>query len=360
MPDAETSTGSQADLRLTLSGSIAQTLIHHEEADPEQQPLRTQNSPVANRERFQQNQRQAAQGVVQRSQTVLLVVVVLVSVLAIVWVMFYFRGWSVWKDHKSKPCDQPLANWLLGMLILPLMALVVECCSCKKLRILLIFITLIVLLIGIRSFHYSKTCDETNPELYIFVRQYLIFLSIWWVTCVVTPLVFVAVVIYGMWHGWFDELNGASPDTIKQVTTVPWDAALFAVDGKSDDGKPAPECCICTETFDAEREIKRTTCQHHFHEECLGKWLRVSTTCPLCRNDLEKRVDGSPSSPWPGGQSWVGTDPMDLPETATSEWEAQEVQSLCRALPSLDETTALLAVRQSGSAEAAAAILGEP
>merc|ERR1719387_837197 len=92
------------------------------------------------------------------------------------------------------------------------------------------------------------------------------------------------VLIYGMMHGWFDELNGARPDTIKHVETVRYDPALFAEEGKSDDTKPAPECCVCNEAFDESREIKMTSCKHYFHEECLGKWLKVSTTCPLCRN----------------------------------------------------------------------------
>lgn len=297
--------GSQPDLRQSLSGSIAQNLIYHEELDPEQQPLRQQNSPDANRQRFQNNQRQAAQGVVQRSGWVLLVVMILVTMLALVWVIFYFQGWSIWNTYNKKPCDQPLANWLLGMLLLPLAALVVECCSCKKLRILVVFFTLIWLLLGIRMFHRSKTCDDTNPELYEFVRHYLLFLSIWWVSCVVTPLIFVAVVIYGMWHGWFDELNGASPETIKNVETVVFDPSLFARDGKADDGKPSPECCVCTETFSDDREIKRTDCQHYFHEECLGKWLRVSTTCPLCRNNLEKG-GSSPSAAEESGWSAGG------------------------------------------------------
>jgi hypothetical protein len=191
------SSQSSPDLRHSLSGSIAQNLIYNEEVDPEQQPLR-QNTPGANRERFQQNQRTAAQGVVQRSGWVLLIVVGFVFMLLFVWVVFYFQGWKVWKSHKSKPCDQPLANWLLGTLMLPLVALVVECCSCKKLRIFVMFVTLIALLIGIRLFYRTKTCDDTNPEMYIFVRRYLIFLTVWWTSCIVTPLVFFC--YCDLWH----------------------------------------------------------------------------------------------------------------------------------------------------------------
>lgn len=347
-------TGGQPDLRQQLSGSIANNLIHVEEPDPEQQPLRRQNNPTANRERFQHNQRTAAQGVVQRSWWVLLIVVILGSMLFVAWLYLYFRGWSVWRSYRKQPCDQPFARWLLIMLLLPLCALCVECFSCRKTRVLVIIITLLVLIAGFRMFYKSETCDTTNPHLYRFVRHYLIFLAVWWISWVVMPLIFMAVVLYGMWHGWFDELNGASPDTIKNLETVAFDQCNFAEEGKPDDGRPVPECCICTETFVAKAEIKRTPCQHYFHEECLGRWLRVATTCPLCRNNLDGSAQGDHSpAPARGGLPW-------MPEAASSAREAEEVQQLLTFFPDLDEVTALHAVRQSGSAEAAAAILGGP
>lgn len=371
---------SSPDLRDTLSGSLAANLIHNEELDPEQQPLRRSNTTTANRERFQQNQRTAAQGVVQRnlqrSGWVLLVALILLSMLVFIWVVFYFQGWTVWREHRTKPCDQPLADWLLIMLMLPLVALVVECLTCKNLRFPVIFLTLCALLIGLRMFTKAKTCEKTNPELYEFVRLYLMFLSVWWVLWVVMPTIFFILVIYGMWHGWFDQLNGASPDTIKNIETVDYDASLFATPGgtgdtttmPTDDGKPAPECCICTETFDPAKEIKRTACQHYFHEECLGTWLKVSTSCPLCRNDLEKATLGenAPSSsqqPAFGGQTLWAAHNLDVPpEAPASAQEAEQVQILLGLCPDIgDERDALDAVRQfgNGSAEQAASILRE-
>lgn len=288
----------------------------------------------------------------------------LLSMLLFVWVAYYVQGWSIWRAHGEKPCDQPLAKWLLGILILPLVALVVELGQWTKLRVLVIVVTLFVLLIGLRMFYKSETCDSTNPELHKFVRAYLIFLTIWWISWVVMPLAFVAVVIYGMWHGWFDELNGASPDTIKQVETVTYDPELFDPDRKSDDSGPTPECCICTETFGTTGVIKRTACQHYFHEECLGKWLRVSTTCPLCRNDLERATLGETSSgAQPSSSSGARSNFLNygtMAEGPVSEFEAQEADALMRMFPGFDESTALMAVRNSGSAEAAAAIFNEP
>ncbi|KAL6657371.1 hypothetical protein ACP70R_005151 [Stipagrostis hirtigluma subsp. patula] len=44
------------------------------------------------------------------------------------------------------------------------------------------------------------------------------------------------------------------------------------------------ECAVCLAEFgarDAGRLLPR--CGHGFHEECIATWLRLNTTCPLCR-----------------------------------------------------------------------------
>ncbi|KAL5197870.1 hypothetical protein ABZP36_001382 [Zizania latifolia] len=46
----------------------------------------------------------------------------------------------------------------------------------------------------------------------------------------------------------------------------------------------SPECAVCLTEF-TERETGRLlpSCGHGFHDECIVTWLRVNTTCPLCR-----------------------------------------------------------------------------
>mmetsp|Transcript_109333 Transcript_109333/g.172300 ORF Transcript_109333/g.172300 Transcript_109333/m.172300 type:complete len:337 (-) Transcript_109333:58-1068(-) len=304
--------------------------------DAERQPLIRRPAPTRdeNRERFQHNQRTAAQSVWQRSTCILLTVMVFIAVFFLLWAFMYYQAMKTWWFHGEKPCDQNLANWLLAMLIMPFFTTSAECC-CRRLRIPVFILTIVVLFFGFHNFYYSKTCEKTNPELYAFIRRYLLFLAVWWIVLFTMPVVFLSVVIYGMWHGWFDEINGASPDTIKRIETVTYDASLFKQEGQEDDNRPDPECCVCTDPFDAGRSIKRTTCQHYFHEDCLGKWLRYSTTCPLCRNDLER------------------------PPSEEGD-EAREVRALREMFPSLDQETATDAIRQSGgSAKDAVALLSE-
>ncbi|KAF7014088.1 hypothetical protein CFC21_028114 [Triticum aestivum] len=44
------------------------------------------------------------------------------------------------------------------------------------------------------------------------------------------------------------------------------------------------ECAVCLSEF-GEREAGRRLpgCGHGFHEACIAAWLRLSSTCPLCR-----------------------------------------------------------------------------
>ena len=35
---------------------------------------------------------------------------------------------------------------------------------------------------------------------------------------------------------------------------------------------------------------KKMKCGHHFHEECIHKWLKFSSTCPVCRADVKMKL----------------------------------------------------------------------
>ena len=59
----------------------------------------------------------------------------------------------------------------------------------------------------------------------------------------VLSFVFVALLIYGLMHGWFDnEAQGADPATIGQLETVPFSMELFR-DGEG--RSQQTEGCIC-------------------------------------------------------------------------------------------------------------------
>jgi hypothetical protein len=49
-------------------------------------------------------------------------------------------------------------------------------------------------------------------------------------------------------------------------------------------GGKAVECAVCIVELkdgDAARQLPR--CGHRFHADCIGAWLRLHATCPICR-----------------------------------------------------------------------------
>ncbi|GER35150.1 RING/U-box superfamily protein [Striga asiatica] len=44
------------------------------------------------------------------------------------------------------------------------------------------------------------------------------------------------------------------------------------------------ECRVCLSCFEEGEKVRKLTCRHTFHKECIDTWLqRESATCPLCR-----------------------------------------------------------------------------
>ncbi|EDS42258.1 potassium channel modulatory factor 1 [Culex quinquefasciatus] len=45
------------------------------------------------------------------------------------------------------------------------------------------------------------------------------------------------------------------------------------------------ECSVCFEQISAD-ENKQLVCGHVFHGNCINRWLRNKSTCPMCRKDV--------------------------------------------------------------------------
>ncbi|KFK40526.1 hypothetical protein AALP_AA2G007300 [Arabis alpina] len=48
------------------------------------------------------------------------------------------------------------------------------------------------------------------------------------------------------------------------------------------------ECCICLSAYEDETELRELPCGHHFHCNCVDKWLYLNATCPLCKYNILK------------------------------------------------------------------------
>lgn len=302
--------------QLQLSRSITGQLLGDEldTGGPGYESLRSQANPVENRQRFERNRRDIVRGIVEGSPRIFcLVCVLMLSILLFNWGLA-ICGWVYYVKYGRDECDRPLATWLLLRLCQQVSVIVLnrifdtlnryDYLSLQAKKVLKAFVILLpvaVLCLGFFWFFQSETCSETNPSLYTFVRFYLIASLLNLIFLFLISFAVLGVLIYGFTHGWFDKhVEAADPRTIESLRVVDYQPGMFAEEGKTDDDRPAGECCCCTEPFGPSQKITLTPCNHYFHKGCLGEWLKRSKKCPLCRVDLEEAVnqkEGTPDLP---------------------------------------------------------------
>ncbi|KNC98780.1 uncharacterized protein SPPG_05759 [Spizellomyces punctatus DAOM BR117] len=47
------------------------------------------------------------------------------------------------------------------------------------------------------------------------------------------------------------------------------------------------KCTVCLSEYDAGDSLKGTPCAHWFHDECIDRWLKDHSTCPICRTEID-------------------------------------------------------------------------
>ena len=61
-----------------------------------------------------------------------------------------------------------------------------------------------------------------------------------------------------------------------------------------------PVCTICLEeVVDSDNNKKVLHCNHTFHANCINRWLRTRSQCPVCRRRVQSRPRGRPLQPHP-------------------------------------------------------------
>ena len=64
-----------------------------------------------------------------------------------------------------------------------------------------------------------------------------------------------------------------SPEELRRIPVI-----------KYEGGEPFTNCAICLEGFRRGASCRILPgCGHRFHAVCIGRWLNMSATCPLCR-----------------------------------------------------------------------------
>ncbi|KAF4388881.1 hypothetical protein CsatB_019013 [Cannabis sativa] len=87
--------------------------------------------------------------------------------------------------------------------------------------------------------------------------------------------------------------DGQPPASKASIEAMP----SVVISDDDDDGETG-ECVICLDEFQAGGVAKEMPCKHRFHGDCIGKWLKLHGSCPVCRfkmpeeqEDMRKKRD---------------------------------------------------------------------
>ncbi|XVF33389.1 hypothetical protein REPUB_Repub17cG0164300 [Reevesia pubescens] len=91
--------------------------------------------------------------------------------------------------------------------------------------------------------------------------------------------------------GDFEKVNGEIQESCKGIMNeCNTDTATERILSHED-----AECCICLCGYEDGSELRELPCHHHFHCNCIDKWLYINATCPLCKFNILKTSDLSGS-----------------------------------------------------------------
>lgn len=64
------------------------------------------------------------------------------------------------------------------------------------------------------------------------------------------------------------------PDDIENLPSVMMDQEML---------KKNSNCPVCMDTLQLKEEVNVLGCGHHYHAHCIKPWLRIHSSCPVCR-----------------------------------------------------------------------------
>jgi hypothetical protein len=258
---------------------------------------RTRSIGDDERQQYIEAQRDAMQDVVfQAGFTYYLTLALGILTIAVV-TYFEVRSVYVLVVSYGDTCDRPLWWWLLGHCVLSLTRELLDYPN----KNIILGIHMVWLCYGMAWFAQATQCRETSPELFLWTEVILFVAAVLLVATTLLPLLVYGVVFFLVLlvsNGLLPNSKAARSGTVDRLQVINYEADTFAPPAASDaDPRPSGECCCCVDVFSDDKEIVKTPCGHFFHKECLGDWLKLAKTCPLCRCDLEEAVWVTPEAP---------------------------------------------------------------
>ncbi|XP_071691309.1 E3 ubiquitin-protein ligase ATL41-like [Rutidosis leptorrhynchoides] len=75
-----------------------------------------------------------------------------------------------------------------------------------------------------------------------------------------------------------------------------------------------PECAVCLSMFEDGQIIRALpNCKHHFHAECIDKWLGSQSSCPICRHEVSSGATIQPLPREPSTRLGISAGPPSAP-----------------------------------------------
>jgi len=219
--------------------------------------------------------------------------------------MFVVVVWSqtVYDAHYKDACDTPLALMLRLIIIFTVtqgfqkeIIRYILCydlardgpsepCRVKVFKRFFLVATMTWLIAAVILLYQTTNCSQAlKTAVTVIVAYYMAVMFVLLVLPAIVLLVFFFLLRQGMIA--VRSPTAAPEDLINQIPQVDFSQERF--DDEASFGFPS-SCPVCLDTFEATKPISKTPCEpsaHVFHTDCLRGWLQVSSSCPLCRQDL--------------------------------------------------------------------------
>lgn len=206
----------------------------------------------------------------------------------------------VYSGHETDYCDQPLAM----MLRLIFLIVMVQCmhraimrhCLCYdmaqdgpvepwRVRVFRCLLWLAAFAWPIAAGWMLMKSEHCDSQLKLAVELIIGYYCALVAVAIILPFSVFSVMLCLIRRGILalPRMPGAAPEgTLDQLPEVPFEPPSF-----TDDPSAHPStCAVCLEPFTAHKAIVQTPCGHVFHKRCLGGWMQVASSCPLCRSNV--------------------------------------------------------------------------
>ncbi|KAI3923632.1 hypothetical protein MKW98_011262 [Papaver atlanticum] len=167
----------------------------------------------------------------------------------------------------------------------------------------LIWLTVGNMWIFIFGRHKSFTVEK--PFLYMHCLMFLKFCMLFFpfvfaIICCCLPLIMSA----GDFHEVLNHIGGASEETINALPRYKFKLKNSNAEGVGEGGGTLAAgtekeliisgedavCSICLGKYADNEKLRVLPCSHFFHVDCVDKWLKMNSTCPLCKRGVKGNV----------------------------------------------------------------------